>query len=101
MSLIFELEFLSYKVICLNNQQILNNLIDKLRLFYIRVDSENLSEEDRIDNLIEASVISMFIDLHVTEAEYIKTNLRGDDLNIFLDKFLSLKETQAAIKLKS
>lgn len=94
---LFELEFLSYQVICLNNQQILNNLIDKLRLFYIRVDSENLSEEDRIDNLIEASVISMFIDLHVTEAEYIKTNLRGDDLNIFLDKFLSLKETQAFV----
>lgn len=94
---LFELEFLSYQVICLNNQQILNNLIDKLRLFYIRVDSENLSEEDRIDNLIEASVISMFIDLHVTEAEYIKTNLRGDDLNIFLDKFLSLKETQAVV----
>lgn len=94
---LFELEFLSYQVICLKNQQILNNLIDKLRLFYIRVDSENLSEEDRIDNLIEASVISMFIDLHVTEAEYIKTNLTGDDLNIFLDKFLSLKETQAIV----
>ncbi len=39
----------------------------------------------------------MFIDLHITEAEYIKTNLKGDDLNIFLDKFLSLKETQAFV----
>ena len=94
---LLELEFLSYKLICLKNQQILYDLIDKLRLFYVRVDGENLSEEDRIDNLIEASLISMFLDLHITEEEYIKTNLKGDQLNIFLDKFISLKETQAIV----
>lgn len=94
---LIELEFLSYKLVCLNSQRILYDLIDKLKLFYIRVDSENLNEEDRLDALFEASVISMFLDLHMTQQENTKIDLTGTNLDLFLDKFLSLKETQVSV----
>ena len=94
---LIELQFLSYKLVCLNSQRILYDLIDKLKLFYIRIDNENLYEEDRSDALFEASLISMFVDLHITQQENTKINITDENLDVFLDKILSLKETQASI----
>ena len=90
-----ELEFLSYKLICLKSQQVLYDLIDKLRLYYIRVDSENLSKEDQFDALSEATIVSLFLDLHLSN-NIDKYDIK-DDTNLFLDRFISLKETQVAV----
>ena len=94
---LIELEFLAYKLICLDNQEILFDLIDKLKLYYIKIDNENLSEEDRFDALLEGNLISMFLDLHITEQQNSTIDLKGRSLDLFLDKWISLKETQAIV----
>ncbi|MDC1491347.1 CHAT domain-containing protein [Gammaproteobacteria bacterium] len=90
--LLIEIQFLSYKLTCLDNEETLFDLMDKLKLYYIKVDNENLTEEDRSDALIEASLISLHIDLHLT-----KINLKDKNLDLFLDKFFSIKEIQFTV----
>ena len=92
--LLIEMQFLSYKLICIDNQEILFDLIDKLKLYYIKLDNTNLTEEDRFDALAEAALLSMLIDLHLSDQEATKINLKDKNLDLFLVKFLSLKETQ-------
>ena len=56
------------------------------------MDNENLTEEDRSDALMEASLISLHIDLQST-----KINLKDKNLDLFLDKFFSIKEIQFTV----
>ena len=91
---LIELQFLTYKLICNDDQELLFDLIDKLKIYYIKIDNSNLTEEGLSDALLEGSLVSMLIDLHITEQEGTKINLKDNNLDLFLDKFLSFKEIQ-------
>jgi len=91
-----ELKFLSYKLKCLDNQELLFNLLDKLRIYYKKIDQENLSGEDLSDALLEVNLVSMFLDLHISTGTK-KINFSEIKLDLFIEKFISLKELQISV----
>jgi len=91
-SLSLELQFLSYKLSCKDSSGILFDLIDKLTNFYTKVSKESFSEEDLEDILLEASLISMFIDMFITQDSDIVFS--DGELDFFIQKYILLKETQ-------
>lgn len=89
-SLALELTFISYKLSCISSDELLYDLIYKLRNYYYFIDNENLSDEDYEDRLTTATITSMFIDNFVSQNNIINEN----SLNFFLSEYTLLKHTQ-------
>ena len=89
-SSLIELKFVAYKLACKNENKYVSNLIKNLEIFYTKLNKENFLPEKKESYLIDANLLSMFLDLYLSNNPQLFSKKN-------ISEYISLKKVQIGL----